>query len=164
MINLIVNFGTYCMYVVPTKIRGVAMKGWVRSLLAPISTLNGQFAAWAYAMRYDTRWNGEVIMLEHRLNDQFDAGLRRIYIDDPAGVEQVPLHVWNKAEQQNTLVVYNKSENQQGPFLQNKPTGTSDDFVVYVPASVHSAAVEIIMRKVINRYKIAGVNYSIITF
>jgi hypothetical protein len=163
MTNVLINWSAYAQYIVPFKLRGVRMVAWLTSLLAPLQTANAGFAAWAYAMRYNLTWNGQVIYLEHRLNDQFDASQRRIYIGDPVGAQVVPLYVYNKAEAQNNLIVRNKPEG-NAPHLDNKVMIGVDDFVVHVPTSAMSPAIEVIMRAVINRYRIAGVTYSIQTF
>jgi hypothetical protein len=163
MMNLQITWSAYAQYLVPLKLRGPKMAAWITALVAPLQTVNNAFAAWAYGQRYTLSFNGQVMYLQHRLNDQFDSGQRRIYIDDPAGPQPVPLHVYRRTEQQNDLVVRRKSEGNP-VYLENKLPLGAVDFVVFVPVGTFSPAIEVIMRAVIDRYRIAGVTYSFQTF
>jgi hypothetical protein len=163
MMNLQITWSAFVQYLVPLKLRGPKMAAWVGALVAPIQTVNAAFSAWAYGQRYALSFNGQVMYLAHRLNDQFDPGQRRIYIDDPAGGQVVPLYVYRKPEKQNDLIVRRKAEGNP-IYLENKLPPGAVDFVVFVPSAIFSPAIEVIMRAVIDRYRIAGVSYSFQTF
>jgi len=165
--NLGLNFKEVFKYLIPFRLRGIRAVEWVASLLAPLQSLNAVFVAWAGGVRYFLAFNGQVVYLEHVLNDQFDASLRRIYIDDPSGVVIITTYVHNKVEQQPPLYLYNVSDaSPSNPTVYNTSeifTGT-DDFVVHVPVGVFSPAVQVQMSALINQYRIAGKRYSFQTF
>lgn len=151
-------------YLVPFKIRGVLFETWIASLLQPVQTRNLLFADFVGDTRYLLRFNGQVIYLEHRLNDEWDNIDRRIYIDDPLGTDIFPNLVFNKIEQENTFVIYNKSENQESFIYNQIELQTDYDFIVYVPAEIYTNQINLEMRQVIDTYRIAGKTYIIQTF
>lgn len=165
--NLGLNLKWVFQYLIPFRIRGTRAIEWVGALLTPVQSLNVVFAAWAGSVRYFLAFNGQVVYLEHVLNDQFDASLRRIYIDDPGGTVIVTTYVHNKIEQQPPLYLYNVADaDPNNPIVYNiAEIGTStDDFVVHVPAGIFSPTVQVQMSVFINQYRIAGKRYSFLTF
>lgn len=165
--NLGLNFKEVFKYLIPFQIRGNRIVEWVAALLAPVQSLNVVFSAWAGGVRYFLAFNGQVVYLEHVLNDQFDASLRRIYIDDPGGTVIVTTYVHNKIEQQPTLYLYNVADaDPNNPIIYNTSEiyTSTDDFIVHVPAGVFSPTVQVQMSALINQYRIAGKRYSFQTF
>lgn len=165
--NLYLIFREVFKYLVPTWIRGERFVSWVGSLLEPLQSLNIVFSAFGSAMRYDLAFNGQVVYLEHVLNDKFDL-LRRIYIDDPAGQQVFTPYVFNKVEAQPPLYIYNAADalpaDENVVIYNTAELVTTEDFVVHVPADVFSPGVEVQMRKLINIYRIAPKRYSFSTF
>lgn len=163
--NVFLNFKEAFSYLIPGRIRGGKFKDWIGALLAPLQSLNVSFSEYVSATRYDLAFNGQVIYLEHVLNDQFDDADRRIYIDDPAGQQVFTPYVFNQVEQQPAIILRNKSEAEPTPFLYNQPElVVTNDFVVHVPVSVFSPTVETQMKALINKYRIAGKRYTFQTF
>jgi len=96
---------------VPPILRAVEQwRAWVRVLSTPLQTLNNDIEAYKTKIRYELQFNGQVIYLEHRLNDAFDPTLRRIYIDDPLPTNIQPNIVTNRADNQPTIIVRNRIE------------------------------------------------------
>lgn len=166
--NLYLNFREVFQYLIPTWIRGEKFVAWLGAILEPVQTLNQSFADWASAVRYDLRFNGQVIYLEHVLNDQFDDTLRRIYIDDPAGQQIFTPYVFNKAEQQPPLYLYNVADaldTEDNIVIYNvSELEVTEDFVVHVPSGIFNPAAEVQMRGLIDKYRIAGKRYTFETF
>jgi hypothetical protein len=163
--NFFLNFKEAFKYLIPAQIRGVKNVDWIGALLAPIQSLNVLFNEYVLGTRYDLSFNGQVVYLEHVLNDMFDDVSRRIYIDDPSGQQVYTPYVFNRVEQQPPLIVTNKSEALPTPFLYNTPElVVSTDFVVNVPTSVLNATVQNQMKALINKYRIAGKRYTFATF
>lgn len=163
--NVFLNFKEAFSYLIPGRIRSTKFKDWIGALLAPLQSLNLDFSQYVSTTRYDLSFNGQVVYLEHVLNDQFDAIDRRVYIDDPAGQQVFTPYVFNRVEQQPPLVIRNKSEALATPFLYNSPELiVTNDFVVHVPVSVFNSTVEMQMKALINKYRIAGKRYTFQTF
>lgn len=108
---------------------------------------------------YEMTFTGQVIYLEHYLNDLYDPINRDIYIEDFDGPETT--YLFNKAENNEETYLFNKSENEPPTYLYNKAElqALQIDFVVFVPASV--TFTEVVMRKQIDKYKLAGKAYKI---
>jgi hypothetical protein len=161
MINLAVEVWQFVRGLVPVKIRGAKMRAWIIALLRPLQTLNGVFAAWGNAVLYEQRFNAQVLYLEHVLNDVFNEIERQIYIDD-AAVYIDENYIYNQAEPEQTLILYNEDESQPELFLYNaSEVYANSDFVVYVPDTItFDALVEAQMRKIIERYRLAGKRYT----
>lgn len=166
MRNYKLKFYEYVYYCTPVFLRGTKQLAWLKTLLSALQTSNFNFTIFVSTTLFYLSFNGQVIYLEHILNDQFDLSLRRIYIDDDSGVNITPLVVFNKSEKQPSLVVYNKSENQVptgAVFNKNAVVGNMD-FIIYVPNGILTTQRIAAMNQVINKYKIAGKRYIIKTF
>lgn len=167
-INLEISFKVVFKYLLPYPLRRDRMVDWLGSMLAGLQTVNGYFAAWAAGVRYALRFNGQVQYLEHVLNDGYDLSLRRIYIDDPAGQQIIVPYIHNRIEQQPPRYLFNAAD--AVPLLSNivlKNTaelGTTVDFIVHVPVGIYDPTVELGLRKIIEKYRIAGKRYSFQTF
>lgn len=165
MMNVFLNFKEAFSYLIPGRIRTTKFKDWIGALLAPLQSLNVAFAEYVSTTRYDLSFNGQVVYLEHILNDKFDDVDRRIYIDDPAGQQVFTPYLFNRVEQQPPLIIRNKSEALPTPFLYNVPElVVTNDFVVHVPISVFNSTVEAQMKALMNKYRIAGKRYTFQTF
>lgn len=169
MINLGLNFREVFKHLIPGPIRGTKFTDWIAALLQPIQTLNEDFAEWGADRRYDLSFNGQVVYLEHVLNDQFDPVDRSIYIDDPAGTQIFTPYVFNVEEQQPPLYVYNVADgldtDENLVFYNNSEIYTTDeDFIVHVPAGIFNPINEVLMRDLIDKYRIAGKRYDFETF
>lgn len=161
MMNFGLNILQLVKGLIPLKIRGDRFMAWIGALVAPIQTLNVTFASLVDDLRYKQKFNGQVIYLEHILNDQFDPNGRDVYIDDPSEYI-LENYIFNVSEDPQTLILYNKSEGQPPLYLYNlDEVAANNDFIVYVPDTItFNSAVEVQMRAIINRYRHAGKRYS----
>lgn len=165
--NLGLAFKTVFSFLIPFVLRQDRMVEWIGALLQPLQTLNDTFVLWASGLRYFLRFNGQVLYLEHVLNDQYDASLRRIFIDDPVGNVVITTYVHNRIEFQPPLYLYNIADASEfDPVVYNTSElfVSEDDFVVHVPTAAFSPAIEVQMRDLIDKYRIAGKRYSFQTF
>lgn len=163
MNNLSLNFKEGFKYLIPLSVRKGRMVDWMGAALKPLQTLNGTFVAKASAIRYDLRFNGQVMYLERRLNDQYDPTNRAIYIDDPSGAYVFSFYVFNMIESQPTATVWNISEAKPPQqYLRNlvELIVGFGDFVVFVPTAINTSNNQIGMRAIINKYRAAGKQYS----
>lgn len=156
-----INIAELVFKLIPVKIRGNNFAGWIGSLVQPIQSLNVLLVSFITKIRYDLLFTGQVVYLEHILNDVFDASTRAIYIDDPA-VYVEENYIFNHPETSDTLIVYNKVEAQPELYIFNAEEYNSlnVDFIVFIPDTiVFNAAVEVQMRAVIDRYRHVGRRY-----
>lgn len=136
---------------------------WLKVLMRGIQTLHTSFLALISKTRYEMNITGQVIYLEHYLNDLFDANDRRIFIDDGSPilapflfrkVENTPQIIYNKSEGQNPFYLYRKDD-----FL------SQNDFVIMIPGAIPiTTDLENRIRAAVNRYKQAGSRYTLENF
>lgn len=132
----------------------------LKAFLKPVQDLNDDFVLFVAKSRREANFTGQVIYLEHLLNDEFDASQRRIYIDD-GQANILPPFVFNKIEQR-PIYLYNKSENQPKFYLYNKSEYfTNADFIVFVPNAILTASLVVEMERAVNYYKQAGKTFGI---
>lgn len=165
MTNFGVKLKELVVGLIPLKIRGDHFTEWIGALVKPIQTMNDAFAVVVADIRYELSFNGQVIYLEHILNDQFDPSSRNIYIDDPDQYID-DNYMYNKGEDQDSLTIYNKSEGGPDLYLYNlAETAENDDFIVFVPDTISfDAAMQVQMSDIIDRYRHAGKRYSFETY
>lgn len=137
---------------------------FIRSLLLPFRDGMNSFANYSQRQHYLTSISGQVIYLEQLLNDEFDSGLRRIYISDAIYGGEIP------------IIIYQAFELKVPPYLKQATETTIPDiylwmladitatheFDIIVPAALNGSFDEAYLRSLIDRFKIAGKRYSII--
>lgn len=108
--------------------------------------------------KYDLQFNGQVVYLEHLLNDLFDPNDRQIYIDDPALIS--PTYVFNDSEVNESTYLTNTSEVVDGVYMFNESElAGQSDFIIKIPASVTYDAE--ILTIYVNKYRIAPMRWTI---
>ena len=137
---------------------------WVSSLARPIQDINGTLDIYASNVYYLLNLTGQVIYLEHYLNDLFDADLREIYIEDDSLVlppflylvsDNIPLsEMIYLYPNTNPLYLYNQIDYY-----------TQGSFIVYVPIRLLlTYDFENRIRAAVNKYKQAGVRYKVVNY
>lgn len=158
-----INFSNLANKLLPPFLRRPRFTDWLKALLKPLQNLNTAFKEFMQRIIYKVGFNGQVCYLEHILNDYFDNSLRRIYIDDGSSVPLQP-YIYNKVENR-VKYLYNKSESKPPLYLYNKNEYSgSVDFIVFVPSSLLTAALEQQIRALVNQYRIAGKRFSVLPF
>ena len=138
---------------------------WVESFLQGLQFINDMFGACAQETKYLMSLTGQVIYLEHYLNDLFDPDLRRIYIDD--GSLTLPPYLFNIVD--NNLPVwylYNIADGEPPFYLYNQEDfATGGEFIVFVPSAIVLTDLLIAQIKAaVNRYRMAGARFKIQSF
>lgn len=132
---------------------------WLKALVAPLVSLNLSLVQFVDSIRYKMYVTGQIVYLEHYLNDIFDANQRRIYIDD--GDASVPLLLYNKAEVLH-FDVHNKSEGQVDPVLLNRADFADQvDFNIIIPWNNISTTEENKMKAHVIKYKNSGKRFKV---
>ena len=134
---------------------------WLKSLSKPLFDTYELFRLVTVDILYRMNLTGQVIYLEHYLNDLFNNVERRIIIKD--GTLDFPPYIYNKSENEADLFIYNKSENEDPFYLYNiNDYGGEYEFIVCVPAVI-TLTEELTNRikSAVNQYKQAGVRYTV---
>lgn len=136
---------------------------FLASLLSAWKEVNAKFDGLCDLQDYQLKFTGQVIYLEHTLNDTFDDTLRRIYIQD--GFRLPKVFLYNTAEQRDHTYLYNTVEGGAHTYLYNLAEYVDDiDFVVMVPNAILSAVDNDLIREVVERYRQAGKSYVLTGF
>lgn len=137
---------------------------WVSSLARPIQDLNNTMYANTLELYYLLNLTGQVIYLEHYLNDLFDTDLREIYIEDDSLLLPPFLYLISDHIPPSELMYLYPDTNPI--YLYNQiDYYTQGSFIVYVPMRLTlSNEFENMIRAAVNRYKQAGVSYKVINY
>ncbi len=167
MVALFIDFIENCKTLIPRKIRGQNLVAMLGAMLIPIQSINNKFVQWAKELRYKLSFTGQVIYLEHILNDVFDPVNRLIYIDDPTVINTDLNAIFYKIEDQpvDFVTYYSTGEPnpmplQEGLYYQSEYT-LVPHFIVFVPTSILTASIQINISGIVDYYKIAGKKYTI---
>ncbi len=157
-----IDFQDIIRKLLPAALRSSNLKDVLNALIKPLKNLNTTFKSWKDGVDYDLQFNGQTMYLQRVLNDQFDTVLRRIYIEDTSIINNV--YVANKSEGSVTLYLANKSETSAPVvYLENLSEQVNQiHFKVRVPAALVFSSIQ--MRALVDKYKIAGKNYTIQTY
>lgn len=158
-----IDFAKLVKDLLPWFHRRPVMEAWLKALIAPVATLYTAFLQERTKRLYEASYNGQVAELEYVLNDYYYSSptTRDIYIEDYVGYEDTFLY--NKAENLEDTFIYNSAEAEPETFIFNADEGGGGpDFIVWVPVAL--VFDENYMRSLINKYKIAGPQYQIVTY
>ena len=148
---------------VPYQVRRVEITDYIKVGLTVLNqTLNAQYN-FQDQIDYTLLFNGQVIMLERLLNEQFVTSEPPIYIEDAL---KLPDNViFNIEENSEDIWIYNNSEvidEEEEVFIYNSDEyNTEFDFIVYVHASEFASYNMVLMKYLIDKYKLAGTRYKI---
>lgn len=141
---------------------GTRLLAFVEVLLSPLQRLMGLHDNYVSDKRYELSFNGQVMYLEHILNDKYDATLRRMYISDPNPlVNQSPI-ITNITDNQATLTLYNIGDTglvNSPRFYNIADLTTQFDFVLNMPTTLENQLNSI--QQTLDAYKEASKIYQI---
>lgn len=162
--NYVIDFIKLIVDLLPVKLRRGIHVDWLFSLLKGVRYLYDEFLSFRDASLLEISRNGQVIVLEDLLNTKFDPIGVGIYITDPtSNLEHTALF----------LVIENQLD-QEAYLVSEIPPGTSvalytveefdsdDDFIVWVPVTLVFNMNQ--LRACVNKYKIAPMRYSVLTY
>lgn len=150
---------------IPEILRQSRLLALIRALLSALQIVQTAVEALVASKRYELAFNGQVIYLEHRLNDGFDNSLRRIYIGDAEPNNVQPSVVTNRNEAQPTIIVRNRGEVSAVTLTvyNTIELQTQWDFIVFVPISIYTSSQNTI-RALVDYYRLAGKIWTFQTF
>lgn len=143
----------------PVRKRKIKRISWIRDLLEPLQTLKDQiFNVYRPDVVERAKYSSITIVLEYILNKKFDSTLKRIYIVNFLTI-LIYQYFYKKSENKPNYF-YKKSEGK--PFYMYKGTESAIDFDFIVHCPVGLAGQDKQVRAEIDKYKVAGVNYTVI--
>lgn len=143
----------------PVSFRTFRTKAFLGSAIAPLEDIWTWFTLFRSDIDYSLKFNGQVIYLEHLLNDQFDPINRTIYISDAANVpfeyifttsENVSNYIYSNTETLTTDQVY---------LMLTNELISQEQFVVNIP---NTSINQIELKALVDKYRLASKNYTII--
>lgn len=149
----------------------LALLGSISTVVKAVNTL---FYDFTVDTKYFLSFNGQIVYLERRLNDEFSltyapatretdiAGNDIIYIESISAPSE---YLFNKAELRDPRYIFNDAENLAEFYVYNDAENAAidtDNFIINIPAAVTYD--ENVVRSIVNAYKPAGKTYSIVTY
>lgn len=154
-----IDYNKFIVQLKPAKLRKKKVKAFAKVLVSPIVLLYNRFLSFRASTLYELNHNGQVCRLEGLLNDQFDNSPRRIYIEDAPII--LPLYIYRRAEAKPRYL-RRRSEAMPKYIRRSTELSKGGSFIVKVPVSlVFDLSM---MKALIDKYKLAGKTYKIITF
>lgn len=129
---------------------------WLKALLFPLVELHEEFKAFRLKFNRELRYNGQIIILENLLNNEFDAENRGIVVrTNPSGLSQV--YIFQKEETNAPVHIYQKEEGKPiYIFQKEEELARIWDFEVVVPVGILTPEQERQLKSLTIRYKLDG--------
>ncbi len=156
MINI--NFITFIEQLTPPVHRRIEVISFIKAAFAPLTQLKSFFFSFFNTVECNLTWNGQVCMLEHLLNNEFDEVDRTIYITDAQNISSSFL--FNDAENNEDSHIFNESEGADPYYVYNATEVSQYHFVVNIPAAVTYNEDQ--LKFYVNKYKLAGKRWKIV--
>ncbi len=155
MFNL--DLGNIKISFIPRHWRRVNFIDFLTAIYKPFYTFQTTFNQYFNDVEYAMLWNGQVIMLEHYLNDLYDPINRGIYITDG---QQLDVLYVSTIEENEPIYISTILENNT-EFIVNpiESYNTDSDFEINIPIGTYFN--ESVLRSQVNKYKLAGKQYII---
>jgi hypothetical protein len=155
-----INFKKLIQIIVPYFLFKEKLRDYLFAATKGLETVHGFFKTFRIKSIKDLQFTGQLVYLEHILNDDFDNGVRGIYIIN-VNVNQFNF-VYRKIE--NKPVYLSRKSEGATPFYLSRRAeyGFIVDFIVNVPIAVVFDSNQ--MKALINKYKLAGKRYKIETY
>lgn len=146
---------------IPPFLRKAKLVAFLRSLVAPLVSFRYTLVTAIYPdLERRARYSSQVIVFEKLLNYEFQYLNHEITIDSDPDTDHVYTH---GVIENNPLYLSNSSENSP-VYLKNHPEYQSPwDFTVRVPQHLFNTELPR-LKAIINKYKLIGTNYRIITY
>jgi hypothetical protein len=156
-----INFRELVNLLTPPILRKLKFTDFLEALLKPLEEVNFNFKIFRNKSIYKVTRNGQIVYLQAVLNDSYDNGLRRIYIEDFPIYE--PIYIYPVSDEKPAYL--------GSPYLYTDEeiyNAVEFDFLVFIPVEYRPSSPEnlniflIQIRSLINYYKLASKRYNII--
>ncbi len=145
-------------WMLPSFYRKPKWVAWIYALLAKVRAIHTEFVAFIAIKKDEIKWNGQTIVLEQFLILKYGSG---IYITSVTN-EVFPFYVYEVNNVLNPFVY--PINNVLNPMANEVNSYNLDgvNFIVHVPAIITFNTDE--MTALINKYRLFGTTFSIVTF
>ncbi len=148
----------------PSFKRGASTIDFLTALCAPLFTNGATWDTFDTDIRKRARFNGQKMVLQAALNDIFGVISAPFILVETQHSVVVNVYVYNEGEGL-TKYSYNESETTPPIFTFNESElPDSYDFLVKIPAGIHTAELERRVREETRTYKLAGKTFNVITY
>jgi len=149
-----IDFGRLAHLLLPTFLRsGKALTALLDVLVAPVKSLHEQLLAYRGDVVQTMRYSSQTCYLRGMLNDLYDAGLRRIRVENVEGIE--PLLLYDEAEiAELQVLLYSEDSGNFVLIPSESDFAGAGSFKVRVSEDV-LAADEARIRASVERYRLA---------
>jgi len=156
-----INLRKWVLLALPTFHRRPVLAAVAFALVAPLRDIYVRFLAARDAAAYRLEHGSQVCLLRAVLNDLFDAGHRRITIEDFKNDPVKGKVIFRRGAGAATVV----ARRERGAPLRVNPRGFGGvngyDFVVNIPAELKEETDEARLRAVVNMYKLVSKRFVI---
>lgn len=165
MFNYSWNSTNLINWLLPTFLRKPKMVAWLKSLLSPLDEKHQEFLTYVDSKRYELDFTGQVISLERLLNNKYDAADRRIFISQEKA-DEIFFFDDDDISAASKVFFFDDGDVSLGSevafFFFSDSSGSLSDFIVCLPSSIIFDEAE--LRSLVNRYKLAGKEFSVQLF
>lgn len=140
----------------PPRLRSYEWMAFIGVLNTPFKNTLNAFYQMYEKRKYEMAFNGQVIYLEHLLNDYFDNTLRRIHIEN---YSVTPMYLFNVSEDNEVTYLFNSTEVADPVYLSNT-VEASGLFIIYV--RIGQITNYNLFNTLVMKYKLQGKTYQII--
>jgi len=129
---------------------------YIESLLEPLKTKSAEWFSFDVEIRKRVKFNGQIVVMAAALNEIFGVTIAPFIIVETITGAGTTTFIFNSTEGFNPTFIHNISENTPTYIYNSSEIVDTHDFVVSIPASVHTPELE---RQVINEVtiiKLAG--------
>ena len=154
-----VNWGKLLNWLLPEMLRKPKLLAFMNALVFPIQLLHIDLLRFKKQKEYQLSINSQVCRMQAMLNDKYDSGARRIYIDD--GHLGNSVYVFTAAENTHTWLFKSSENNPLYVYNRNEIKGTAAHFIVYIPTILNGNINIPELTSLVNIYKLPGKRWQI---
>jgi len=144
----------------PIALRRPRLKAYLKALSKPLKQLYNTFTAYRLQVLQSITHTGQVMYIEHLLNDLYDPQSRNISLEDSTDA-RLDDYLFNAAEGQDVMYVRNDSEEEEAVYIYNSSEYDAiNDFIVKVPLELSNRILSV--ANTVDKYRQAGKRYVIL--
>ncbi len=155
----IVNWGKLLNWMLPEMLRKPKLLAFMNALIFPIQLLHIDLLRFKKQKEYQLSINSQVCRLQALLNDKYDSGQRRLYIDD--GQQGNEVFIFTDAENSPHALFIALENNPLYIFNDYELQGTAAHFIVFIPNALNGLLNINELVSLVNQNKLPGKKWQI---
>lgn len=157
-----INYDNIIELLLPVRLRQRRTRDYLKAVLKPLKSLFNSFSAYRLYVIDRITHTGQIMYLEHYLNNLYSPQGQGIFIEDAITTNMVK-YLYNENEGEEPLWLYNENEGETPVWLYNDAEiDDHTDFIVHVPNHLSVTSQEI--KNVIEIYRPAGKRYQVLFY